>query len=474
VPETGHLCPVDASLLIIEDEELVRSSLAEYFRDSGYTVHEAENGLQGVELFKKVQPDLIFTDLRMPVMNGLTAIKLIKELSPDTPIIVISGTGVVKDAVDSLRHGAWDYVEKPVYDLAALEHMVKKALENSGLRRQVAVLKQKLLAGGLQNPEAFAAIITRSPAMLAIFQYIEVMAPTAQPLLITGETGTGKELMATAIHRASRRSGKFVAVNVAGLDDQMLSDTLFGHGRGAFTGADRPREGLIAQAAGGTLFLDEIGDLNESSQIKLLRLLQEGEYFPLGSDHPRKCEARIVLATHRDLKDMVAKGTFRQDLYYRLFAHQIAIPPLRERPDDIPLLVEKYLLEAAEALGKKKPATPVELPGYLQTCRFNGNVRELKAMVFEAVSRHSQGMLPVDSFFKAMGQTGIAPPPAAPGNTTLCITLASGEQRLPTLAEAEELLIDQALTLADNNQGIAAGYLGINRSALNKRLQKRK
>jgi DNA-binding NtrC family response regulator len=460
-------------LLIIEDEDAVLRGMATYFLDSGYEVLTACDGVEGVDLFRREQPDLVFTDLRMPHMGGLEVIRAIKKLSPDTPVIVISGTGVVKDAVESLRSGAWDYVEKPVHDLVALEHMVRKALEHNLLRTQVAGLKQKLLAGGLRKPETFAKITTCSSSLQSIFQYIEVIGPTSQPVLICGETGTGKELFAQAVHAASGRRGDLVALNVAGLDDQMLSDTLFGHARGAFTGADRLREGLIAQAAGGTLFLDEVGDLKEASQIKLLRLLQEGEYFPLGADRPRSSNARIVLATHRNLVEMVAQETFRQDLFYRLFAHQIALPPLRERPEDIPLLLELYLFEAAQSLGKRKPTLPPELSCYLQSYRFPGNVRELKALVFEAVARHGQGVLSMETFLKAMGR-GMEklPAPHAP-NAEIVLRDCSGE-RMPTLDEAEQVLIGQALTRAKGNQGVAAGYLGVNRSALNKKIQKRK
>jgi DNA-binding NtrC family response regulator len=460
-------------LLIIEDEEAVLRGLATYFLDSGYEVLTACDGVEGVDLFRRELPDLVFTDLRMPHLGGLEVIRAIKKLSPDTPVIVISGTGVVKDALESLRSGAWDYVEKPVHDLVGLEHMVQKALEHNLLRTQVAGLKQKLLAGGLRKPEAFAGITTCSTSLLSIFQYIEVIAPTSQPVLISGETGTGKELFARAVHAASGRRGDLVALNVAGLDDQMLSDTLFGHARGAFTGADRIREGLIAQAGGGTLFLDEIGDLKEASQIKLLRLLQEGEYFPLGSDRPRSSNARIVLATHRNLVEMVAQETFRQDLFYRLFAHQIALPPLRERPEDIPLLLEQYLLEAAQSLNKRKPTLPPELTCYLQSYRFPGNVRELKALVYEAVARHSQGVLSMETFLKAMGR-GAEKISAPRANCAEVILRDCSGERMPTLEEAEQVLIGQALTRAKGNQGVAAGYLGVNRSALNKKIQKRK
>lgn len=460
-------------LLIIEDEEAARRGIAAFFSDSGYDVIEAANGEEGVTLFRTEQPDIVFTDLRMPVMGGLEVIKAVKELKPDIPVIVISGTGVIKDAVEALRRGAWDYVEKPVHDLAALEHMMQKALENSQLRNQVAGLKQKLLSGGLQKPEIFSSIITSSPAMLSIFQYIEVIAPTTQPVLITGETGTGKELFANVVHVASGRTGKFVALNAAGLDDQMFSDTLFGHARGAFTGAERQREGMIAQAAGGTLFLDEIGDLKEASQIKLLRLLQEGEYLPLGSDYPKKSTARLVLATHRNLTEMVAGETFRQDLYYRLFAHQLAIPPLRSRCDDLPLLLDSFLEEAADSLNKKKPTPPPELCGYLAAYAFPGNIRELKAMVFEAVARHAGGVLGMESFLTVIGNSRRQSSPQPCKDAHVVLREKDGE-RMPTLEEAEQLLIDQAMARAGGNQGVAAGYLGINRSALNKKLLKRR
>lgn len=460
-------------LLIIEDEPAISLGIETYFADSGYTTLTASNGLEGVELFRRHRPDIVFTDLLMPVMGGLEVIQQIKEISPDTPVIVISGTGVVKDAVESLRRGAWDYVEKPLHDFTTLENIVKKALENTLLRRQVAGLTEKLFSTSLRKPELFTHIITRSPSLHTIFQYIEVIAPTGQPVLITGESGVGKELFAAALHAASGRKGKFVALNVAGLDDQMFSDTLFGHARGAFTGADRLREGLIAQAAGGTLFLDEIGDLKETSQIKLLRLLQEREYFPLGSDHPRRSDARILLATHRDLKDMIARETFRHDLYYRLFAHQIAIPPLRERSDDIPLLLEHYLHEAARELEKKKPTPAPELCGYLQAYPFPGNIRELKAMAYEAVTRHTGGILSMATFLKAMGVRETEFPGGSDAEAKI-VLLNGVDQRIPTLEEAEQILIRQAMQMAGNNQGIAAGYLGINRSALNKKLLKRR
>jgi DNA-binding NtrC family response regulator len=308
--------------------------------------------------------------------------------------------------------------------------------------------------------------------MLAMFQYVEVVAGSRHPILVTGETGVGKELIARAIHSLSGCKGDLVTVNVAGLEDAMFSDTLFGHRRGAYTGADQAREGLIAKAGGGTLFLDEIGDLKESSQVKLLRLLEGRRYYPLGSDVAKESDARIVCATHRNLQQAVAEGMFRRDLYYRLSAHHVQIPPLRERPEDLPLLVDHFLREAAEGEGKRKPTAPPELFVLLANYPFPGNVRELRMMVLDAVLQHKGGVLSMESFRRTIGveQTPAVPTdgsgaPGAGGDPPFL-----SAARLPTLKEAEEYLIAEALARARNNQGIAATLLGITRQALNKRL----
>jgi DNA-binding NtrC family response regulator len=261
-----------------------------------------------------------------------------------------------------------------------------------------------------------------------------------------------------------------VALNVAGLDDTMFSDTLFGHKKGAFTGADQARDGMIARAGKGTLFLDEIGDLNESSQIKLLRLLQEQEYYPVGSDSFRKSDARIVLATNHDLQKLMASGEFRTDLYYRLCAHQIHIPPLRERLDDLPLLLDHFLTAAAKELNKKKPTPPGELVTLLSLYSFPGNVRELEAMVFDAVARHGSGILSMDSFRKVIEKERPAlqnAPSAEPEENALTGLFG----HFPTVREVEEYMIGESLKLAKGNQGIAASLLGITRQTLNNRLK---
>lgn len=459
-----------AKLLIVDDEVDFRESIALYFLDAGYTVFEASNGREGLEVFQRERPDLVFTDLRMPVLDGFQLIAELSRLSPATPVVVISGVGLLKEVVHAMRLGARDYLVKPILDMDTLKLVLMRTLRENSLIRELDSLKEKLLRGHLSHPQAFETLRTQHPSMIALMQYLEAIAASPEPVLICGETGTGKELLARAVHEVSERKGAFVSVNVSGLDDQMFTDTLFGHVKGAFSGADQRRPGLLVQAEAGTIFLDEIGDLCESSQIKLLRLLQEREYYSLGSDTPRRTDARIVAATNRELKNMVQRGTFRADLYYRLFAHQVLIPPLREREGDIPVLLELFLAEASRTLGKKQPTCPPELCSYLAAYHFPGNVRELRALVFDAVARHGQGGLSLESFRQAIG-CQLKPSPAAVSATKRSIVLRqSDEERMPTLEEAEAVLIEQALELASGNQGIAAAYLGISRNALNKKI----
>ena len=334
-------------------------------------------------------------------------------------------------------------------------------LENQEMRR-------RFLTDTLERPEVFAGIITQDKGMRSVFQYLEAISASSQPVLICGESGVGKELIAHAIHTLSNRDGPVVSVNVAGLDDNVFADTLFGHHKGAFTGADRARAGMIEQAAGGTLFLDEIGDLSLASQVKLLRLLQEGEYYPLGSDRPKRLRARIVVATHQDLARKQQDGSFRKDLYYRLRTHQVEIPPLRQRKDDIPLLLEHFLAEAAAELGKTVPTLPRELPVLLANYAFPGNVRELRALAYDAMSRHKSKMLSMEVFRQALGQqeTQVLPTGEAESGPF------SQMPTLPRLNEVGDLLVAEAMRRAEGNQSLAARLLGISQPALSKRLKK--
>lgn len=458
------------TILVVEDEQYVRESLTAYLEDNDFRVLAAENGQVGLELFRSRQPDIVMTDLRMPVMDGFALVEAISAHSALTPIVVVSGVGAVDEAVRAMRLGAWDYLSKPIVNLDELQITLENCLERARTKRELERLRKHLSEGTLGDETAFSSIITSSPRMRAIFLYLESVAPSRQPVLIRGETGTGKELIARAVHTLSGLGGPFVAINLAGLDDSLFSDTLFGHQRGAYTGADRSREGLVRQASGGTLFLDEIGDLSSGSQVKLLRLLQEGEYLPLGADKVHKSAARIVVATHADLKNRMERGTFRPDLYYRLNSHRVELPPLRDRPEDLPLLVAHFLKKAAALLGKPVQVAPAELYGYLAAYRFPGNIRELEALIHDAVARSVSRILPLESIIDAIGSDLHVPVGSTPavGHCSVCPFAGT----FPTLKGAEDLLIAEALRLADNNQRLAAAYLGITRQALNKRLSR--
>jgi DNA-binding NtrC family response regulator len=389
---------------------------------------------------------------------------------PQIPVIVVTANDDIETVVECMRTGAFDYLVKPV-ESDRLVSSVRKALEMRDLSAEISSLKQRLLTDRLEEPEKFAGIVTANKKMRALFQYVEVVAATRQPIMITGETGVGKELVARAVHDLSGCRGEFVAVNVAGMDDNMFSDNLFGHKKGAFTGAEQAREGLIARASGGTLFLDEIGDLSGMSQIKLLRLLQEKEYYPVGADLVRKTDARMVMATNRDLQKLITEGKFRNDLYYRLCAHQVQVPPLRERLDDLPVLLDHFLTLAASTLNRKKPTPPPELAVLLSVYPFPGNVRELEAFVFDAVARHSSGILSMESFRAAIGDQRPTMTEGVPTGSAGDNPLTALFGHFPTIGEVEAYLIDEAMKLAQGNQGIAARMLGMGRQTLNSRLK---
>lgn len=457
-------------VFMIDDEEDILFTTSIMLRTSGFTrvLTESDSTLV-MERLKREEVSLVILDLYMPRLSGYELLKQIASNYPEIPVIIVTAANEVTMAVECMKAGAFDYLVKPVEE-SQLISCIRRASELSTLRSELDSLREHLLSDRLEHSDVFAPIITNSPRMRSVFHYLEAVSPSLQPIFISGETGVGKELAARAIHELSGRKGPFVAVNIAGLDDMTFSDSLFGHKRGAFTGADRDREGLLAQAAEGTLFLDEIGDMNGVSQVKLLRLIQEHEYYPLGSDKPRFSSARIVAATNHDIPRLIADGTFRRDLYYRLRGHAVQIPALRERKEDIPLLVEHFLEQGSTSLGKRKPTPPGDLYAYLAAYDFPGNIRELRSMVFDAVARHNGKMLSMDSFLETIGVSQATEQSHRAVDLYDFNSCLDSLERVPTIKEAEEALIAHALKRADGNQGAAAGYLGLSRHALNKRL----
>lgn len=464
----------DKPILLVDDEEHFLLSAELTISSNGIkNIETCSDSRKVLSLLSKKEYSIVVLDLNMPFVSGAELLPQIVKNYPEIPVIVITAVNNVDSAVQSMKEGAFDYVVKPVDDTRLLA-TIKRGLELTEMRNENKLLKESLLKEKLEHPESFEHIITTSGSMRAIFRYIEAIAKTNLPVLITGETGTGKELIAQAVHNNSGRKGELIPVNVAGVDDNLFSDTLFGHKKGAFTGADIERKGLIEHAEDGTLFLDEIGDLSIESQVKLLRLLQDGKYYPLGSDIAKLSNARIIVATNRDIKSMQNGNGFRQDLYYRLRSHHIHIPPLRERKKDIPFLIDYFLIKASNELGKKKPHPPKELFTLLSNYHFPGNVRELEGIIFDAVSLHKSGILSLELIRKKLSDQLVTKPITERNGDDTNDSPITITGRFPSLKETEDALIYEALKRADGNQTIAAELLGISRRALNNRLQRKK
>lgn len=412
---------------------------------------------------------LVILDLVMPGISGEELLKILTEHHPEIPVIITTGIDEIKTAVRCMRLGAVDYIVKPI-EREHLKVAVKNALDRHDLARCNRALSDSLMKKELTFPEAFSRILTSDHQMKTIFRYIEAIAPSSGPVLITGETGTGKELIAQAVHRASRRSGSFVPVNIGGCDDTMLSDMLFGHEKGAFTGAQSIRSGLTENAANGTLFLDEIGDLSSFSQVKILRLLQEQEFQPLGSDRTRRASCRIVAATSKSIEELSNSSGFRRDLFYRLKMHHIHLPPLRERKRDLQLLVPFFLDAAAKEYGKKTPTPPKEIFQLLETWHFPGNVRELKSIIYDAVAKHTEHIMSLAPIRSAIGLD--TRHDGSPITSSALSDSIIFPESLPTFKETEQQLLEEALRRTNGNRSLAAALLGVSKSAITQRLNK--
>jgi DNA-binding NtrC family response regulator len=455
-------------VLLVDDESAFIRSLSLVLERRGGINHlyQTTDSREVMTLIEQQPIELVLLDLNMPHISGDVLLKQIVEKHPHVGVIIISGMNQIETAVDCIRLGAYDYFVKTTEENRLLEG-IKRAITLQEMRHENQAMRRRFLSDTLEQPQIFEQIITQDKKLRSIFQYLESISSSRQSVMISGESGVGKELIAKAVHRLSRRTGEMVSVNVAGIDDNVFADTLFGHSRGAFTGADKKRIGMVEAAADGTLFLDEIGDLSHASQTKLLRLLQEGEYYPLGSDKPRRSRARIVAASHQDLKAKVEEGSFRKDLYFRLQTHHVEVPPLRKRKDDIPLLFNHFLEQAANEMGKAVPAYPKELPVLLSVYPFPGNIRELQSLVFDAVGQHKSHTLSMNVFRRVVDQSQFEMDIESHDSG-----LFDAEKPLPTMQEMNELLIRAAMERANGNQSLASRMLGISQPALSKRLKK--
>jgi two-component system response regulator PilR (NtrC family) len=401
-------------VLVADDERSMRELLSIVLRREGYEVLLAESGRDAVALLEAQPVDLVISDLRMPDMSGVDVLRAAKQIDPDMSAIVITAFASTDTAVEALRLGASDYLTKP-FDVDELKLLVRRTLERRQLRQENVLLKR-----ALGETHQFSSIIGRSPRMLALFRLIETIAPTTSTVLITGESGTGKELVARAIHYNSLRRGRpFVALNCGALPETLLESELFGHMRGAFTGAATNKKGLIEAAQQGTVFLDEISEMSPLMQVKLLRVLQERRFRRVGGTDEIQADIRVIAATNRDLQKEIADGRFREDLFYRVNVIPLHLPPLRERGEDIALLAQHFMARFAQQMGKRIHALSREAIERLERHHWPGNVRELENAMERAVALERTPAVLVESlpdrvrFGEAPALALVPPPPSA-------------------------------------------------------------
>ncbi len=441
-----------AKILVIDDDTSLRRVLEYNLQEDGYEVQTASSGEEGLYLFGQSQPDLVITDMNMPGMDGLMVLKSIKERSPETLVIMITAFGTVDVAVEAMKAGAYDYITKP-FNREELKLTVRKALEFNGLAEE-----NKRLKSELSDKADFRTIVGSSKEMEKIFEVIRKVADTEAAILITGESGTGKELVARSIHaNSSRKDAPFVAINCAAIPRELLESELFGHVKGAFTGAIRDKTGKFQLADGGTLFLDEVGDLPVELQPKLLRALQEKEVEPVGGAKAQKLDVRVVSATNLDIDKAIAEGTFREDLYYRLSVIPIHLPPLRERRKDIPLLIRYFCSKH----GSEKVTFAKDALETLVMYPWPGNVRELENTVERLLIMRNGDNISHDDLPDKLREGN------APGGALI---------KLPdegySLEQLEREVVVAALERKSWNQAAAARFLRIPRHTLIYRMEK--
>ncbi len=445
------------TVLLIDDDESLRRVVEYNLREDGYQVMTAADGRSGLQRFQESSVDLVLTDVRMPEMDGVELMTHLKAMQPDLPVIVLTAHGTIDSAVEAMKVGAFDYLTKP-FSRDQLKASVRKALELGALASENRQLRQIV-----SERFSFASMIAGSRAMRGVTDTASRVAASDTTVLLEGESGTGKELLAKAIHvNGGRSRGPFVTVNCAAIPEHLLESELFGHRRGAFTGAIADKQGKFEAANRGTIFLDEVGELPLLLQVKILRVLQEREVDKVGETRPVKVDVRVIAATNRSLEKMTADASFREDLYYRLAVVSIRVPPLRERSDDIPLLVDHFLARHAERLGRARPAVDKAVYSAFNRYAWPGNIRELENVIERALVLDRDGLLGLDDLperLKASGQRI--------GNLRI---------ELPdegiSLEDVERELLLAALERHNWNQTRAAAYLDITRSTLLYRMQK--
>ncbi|MCX7918951.1 MAG: sigma-54 dependent transcriptional regulator [bacterium] len=463
------------TILIIDDEIRLCEVLQMALEQKGYEVKIAHNAEQALVVLKQTTVDLVVSDIRMPGMNGLDLLKTIKEIDVTIPVILMTAFATVESAITALREGAFDYLLKPFDKLDTVELTVAKAIQWRRLLIENQYLRQEI---NQQHP--FKQIIGTSPAMQQVFELIRRVAPTSSTVLITGESGTGKELVARAIHESSPRAGMpMIKVNCVAIPDTLLESELFGHIRGAFTDAISTRPGKFELADKSTIFLDEIGDMSLALQSKLLRVLQEREFEPVGGTMPKKVDVRVIAATNRPLRELVNRGTFREDLYFRLNIVPIHIPPLRERREDIPLLAEYFLRKFCEKTGKKISRISPEVIKLLKFHSFPGNVRELENLIERAVVLCQKEQLePADFYLGAEEMPGrkIASAEVFPSpEQDIGIQITNyQEAKRKVLASFERQFFTAALRACHGNISRAAESVGMHRKNFYEKLNRYK
>ncbi len=445
---------IKGRLLIVDDEKVAVRNLEHVMKKEGYEVTATQSGGNALAFLDKQSFDVVLTDLRMEKVDGMQILKKCREMNPETEVILITGFATLESAVDAMKHGAYYYIAKP-FRLDEVRKVVAEAMAKITLRRENQALREQV-----ESYQGKVRIITQDAEMQRLLDMARQIAPTDCNVLITGESGTGKELFAHYLHHHSRRGdGPFLAVNCGAFNEELLGNELFGHSKGAFTGAATDKKGLLVTATGGTLFLDEITEMSPAMQVKLLRVIQEREVLPLGATDPVKVDVRFVAATNRDVQDLVRRGEFRQDLYFRLNVVNLLVPPLSRRRDDVPLLAYHFLKKCAARMGRPVAEISTETMDILKTYDFPGNVRELENIIERGVAIATGDTIEVAYLPDDLRELSMR-------------TFRKKDGRLPSLEEQERDYIRWVLQEAGGNQTVAAQILGIDRVSLWRKLKR--